>query len=130
MQFRYMFFFERGQVSPTASEFPELPEENRGVRMLAEIAAGWKVSPGPMVVVGHVDEVELRTAPGLDLARAQAVRDALVALGVDPVSVTVQADGFNTPLAPSPDLEAVNRYAELSAPRAKAKCVPIPNVVE
>jgi OmpA-OmpF porin, OOP family len=73
--------------------------------------------PAPEVdVVGHTDRVGTNDYNiGLSRARAIAVRDRIVAMGIDPARITVSAYGEVNPLVPTADgvPEPRNRRVEI-----------------
>ncbi len=64
---------------------------------------------GRIIVVGNVDAVEANTAKGLDLRRADAVRAALIADGLNPRVATLRPDGATAMLVPTDQPESQNR---------------------
>ena len=128
LQPQYLFFFAANQVNPTALEPHQVTQQNRGQLLIDAITDGWKANPGPLVITGHSDEAEARTVPHLDAARADAMRAALVRMGVDPSAITVQADGFNHPMVPAIGSEAQNRYVTIVVPEAGVGCASTPRL--
>ncbi len=94
----------------------ELTPESRALlpAILEEVAA----RPAPEVVVtGHTDRVgSVEHNDKLSLERAQAVRDQLIALGLDRARVLVAGRGEREPLVPTEDEvpEPRNRRVEIT----------------
>ncbi|MDH3374448.1 MAG: OmpA family protein [Gammaproteobacteria bacterium] len=79
------------------------------LRQLAELA---RSCPGNLVVAGHTDSRgDASTNRALSLARAAAVRDALIQLGIDTDRVTAKGYGESMPIADNetPNGRATNR---------------------
>jgi len=94
----------------------ELTPESRALlpAILQEVAA----RPAPEVVVtGHTDRVgSVEHNDKLSLERARAVRDQLIAAGLDPAHVLVAGRGEREPLVPTEDevAEPRNRRVEIT----------------
>jgi outer membrane protein OmpA-like peptidoglycan-associated protein/TolA-binding protein len=66
-----------------------------------------------LLVVGHCDQrASERYNERLGMQRAQAVRDFLVAAGVDPVRIVVRSDGEKRPVSAKPEEFWLNRRVE------------------
>jgi outer membrane protein OmpA-like peptidoglycan-associated protein len=100
-------YFEAGTTTLTPDSARDLES---AVALIAE-------RPVPDVsIIGHTDtqgDAEANAALGLD--RAETVRDAVVAAGVDPALVAVASHGESNPLVPTGDEvdEPRNRRVEL-----------------
>lgn len=85
--------------------------------VLAEMRAALALLPAPEVVVtGHTDRVgAVEANDRLSLARAEAVREILVAAGVPAAAITVAGRGEREPAVPTADevAEARNRRVEI-----------------
>lgn len=71
---------------------------------------------GEVIVIGHTDRVgTLADNDRLSLARAEAVRDLLVAAGLPPDRITVAGRGERSPIVPTADevAEPRNRRVEI-----------------
>lgn len=104
----YMLYFK--------TDSDELTEESKGEapEMLREVASR---PAAEVVVIGHTDRFgSLEYNDQLSLARAEAVRKQLVALGFDPDSLSVEGRGEREPLVPTADdvREPNNRRAEIN----------------
>ena len=109
---------------PAAPRHFTLPFESNAQRLapgaepvLAELRAALAAMPAPEVVVtGHTDRVgSLEANDRLSLARAEAVRELLVAAGVDRTQISVVGRGEREPLVPTADevAEPRNRRVEI-----------------
>jgi len=85
--------------------------------VMAEMRAALAQLPAAEVVItGHTDRVgSLEANDRLSLARAEAVRELLVAAGVDRGAITVAGRGEREPVVPTADevAEARNRRVEI-----------------
>ncbi len=85
--------------------------------VLAEMRAALALLPAPEVVVtGHTDRMgAVEANDRLSLARAEAVREILVAAGVPAAAITVAGRGEREPAVPTADevAEARNRRVEI-----------------
>ena len=85
--------------------------------VLAEMRGALALLPAPEVVVtGHTDRVgSVEANDRLSLARAEAVRELLVAAGVPASAITVAGRGEREPAVPTADevAEARNRRVEI-----------------
>ena len=85
--------------------------------MLAQVRQALAGMPAPEVVVtGHTDRVgPLEANDRLSLARANVVRDILVAAGMDRSLISVAGRGEREPLVATADevAEAANRRVEI-----------------
>ncbi len=85
--------------------------------VLTEVRSALAALPaGDMVITGHTDRVgTLEANDRLSLTRAEAVRDILVAAGVDRALITVVGRGEREPAVPTEDevAEARNRRVEI-----------------
>jgi peptidoglycan-associated lipoprotein len=77
-------------------------------------AESLKVHPDvKIVIVGHCDpRASERYNQQLGLRRAQAVRDFLVAAGVDAARISVRSDGEKRPISTKPDELWLDRRVE------------------
>jgi outer membrane protein OmpA-like peptidoglycan-associated protein len=104
---RFLIYFESGGAVLTSESEQQLP------KILEAIGA----RPAPEVdISGHADRAgstELNNK--LALERAQAVRERIVAIGVDPARISVSSHGENNPLIPTEDdvAEPRNRRVEV-----------------
>lgn len=104
---RFLIYFETGGSVLTPESEQQLP------KILEAIGA----RPAPEVdISGHADRTgstELNNK--LALERAQAVRERIVAIGVDPARISVSSHGENNPLIPTEDdvAEPRNRRVEV-----------------
>ncbi|OJH42553.1 OmpA family protein [Cystobacter ferrugineus] len=85
-------------------------------RRLNEVAEALKKAPNPLVIEGHTDSLgpaELNEE--LSYLRAEAVRDYLVARGVDPERIRTEGRGKDQPIASNATAEgrANNRRVEI-----------------
>jgi outer membrane protein OmpA-like peptidoglycan-associated protein len=104
---RFVVYFDLAAVRPTA-------ESEAGWPAVAAAVAGRAV---PEVrLTGHADRLGGEAAnEALALARAQAIRDRLVAAGVDPAWIETLSAGEASPAVPTPDgvPEPRNRRVEI-----------------
>lgn len=104
---RFILYFETGTTRLTPYSEGRLPEILKVI--------GRRTAP-EVDVSGHTDTSGTRDF-NLRLARdrAEAVRDAIVDIGVDPERITVTSHGQNNPLIPTPDgvAEPRNRRVEV-----------------
>jgi outer membrane protein OmpA-like peptidoglycan-associated protein len=102
--------FDSGSAALRPASEREVEKHLLWLRPMVE-AGAW------LEVAGHVDQIEAtRASAGLGLRRAEAVRDRLAALGIDPRHVRLRDAGASEPMVlpegsePAPkDLEQ-NRY--------------------
>jgi len=103
---RFILYFESGTTRLTSNSEQQLPKILRAIerRKAPEIE-----------VSGHTDTAGSSEANRkLARARAETVRDAIVAIGVDAGRIAVSSHGENNPLIPTPDgvAEPRNRRVE------------------
>lgn len=88
------------------------------------IAAALNPEPGPINIIGHTDNVKLRSTSAfksnyeLSLARARSVEKILTPLITDPSRITVEGKGEDEPIADNstPEGRAKNRRVEVMIP--------------
>jgi outer membrane protein OmpA-like peptidoglycan-associated protein len=104
----FILYFETGGAVLTPDSTTQLPEVLQAV----------KARPVPDVsVVGHTDRVGSNaTNVPISIERANAVRDLLVAEGIDPAMIQVTSHGEENPLVPTEDevAEPRNRRVEVT----------------
>ncbi|MGB0630637.1 MAG: OmpA family protein [Alphaproteobacteria bacterium] len=91
-------------------------------RMLDAIVADWKGKPARFEVIGHADTVgNNRYNDRLSTARAQNIRNALIARGIAPDRVTARGVGQTDLAVPTPDETRLraNRRVVISIKPAK-----------
>lgn len=99
------FDFDRAEIKP---QYREVLSRIAGILLTA---SGYRVQ-----IYGHTDDVGTEAYnQSLSERRAQAVRDYLVAAGIDPQIISVQGFGKTNPIAPgtSPEARARNRRVEI-----------------
>lgn len=130
LQGQYLIFFATGIANPEDATAQPRAMAARASALIAGIADAWQHNRSPLLIVGHVDAQELKsTTPVLALARANAVRHALVKAGVDPDALWVRADGMHGAMLPdAPGAEIQNRFVAVTAPQATSDCpgTPVP----
>ena len=128
LQGQYFVFFETGVVDPEDATMQPKSMATHASALIAAIASAWKHNRSPLLIAGHVDAQEMKSAaPALALARANAVRHALAEAGVDPDALWVRADGMHGALLPdAPGVEIQNRFVVVTAPQATSDCPGIP----
>lgn len=99
------FDFDRAEIKP---QYREVLSRIAGILLTAN---GYRVQ-----IYGHTDDVGTEAYnQSLSERRAQAVRDYLVAAGIDPQIISVQGFGKTNPIVPgtSPEARARNRRVEI-----------------
>lgn len=124
----YLIFFDaRSSVIAGPLVAPHLAE--RASRLLDRVAVGWSRVHGRIVIEGHEDGAERLGGGSYGAARAETLRAALVARGVDPTAIDVRDLAANAPLVPTtPDAdEQQNRFSKVRLADAAASCVKGPS---
>lgn len=124
LQGQYLIFFGPSVSDPLNQTAQPKGMAVRASALIAGIAHGWRYNRSPLLIAGHVDAEEVKSSPtGLALARANAVRHALVTAGVDPDALWVRADGMRGAMLPdAPGSEIQNRFVAVTAPGATSDC--------
>lgn len=98
----------RGKVVEFASDSAELTANGRDV--LDEVAAAVRAAPGEVLIGGHTDnQAKQEYNLGLSLRRAEAVRDYLVAGGLDVARFVTIGYGETSPIASNETAEGRQR---------------------
>jgi outer membrane protein OmpA-like peptidoglycan-associated protein len=100
------FFFESTRLTPASRPMLDLIKSEIATMPAAEV-----------YITGHTDTVGSDSLnDGLSLRRAEAVRDALVTLGIPPKSIEIAGFGFRKPARPTAleVPEPKNRRAEVN----------------
>ncbi len=101
-----LLFFQPGSAVPLG--------QDRANALLDQIAAGWREDRGFVLIEGHRGTLETRGPtsagiPPVDLQRADAVRDGLVARGIPASLIWIKPLGATKPLAPGATAEQDDR---------------------
>ena len=124
LQGRYLIFFAPDVIDPVTSPAQPQNMAKRASGLLDAVAEGWRHNPGPLLIAGHVDEQEMQHGTkGLDAARAEAVRRALILRGVAGDALWTRGDEFQGAMLPDakgPEIQ--NRFVSVMAPNATADC--------
>ncbi len=82
----------------------------RAEALLDHIAGGWREDRGFVLIEGHLGVSETASQPPMvDLQRAEAVRDGLIARGIPAALIWLKPMGADSPLVPGAKAEADDR---------------------